>query len=192
MNDPAGWLLLVVGTVGLLLVVVGAAGMAPSAADLKAAGHSIVDFELARTGARARAILHAWGPKGRQAAIDNLLADVPFLLGYGLVLAVLAWAPANELAAATSPDAGTLSRALAIAAVVAALLDVIEDLCLCKVLARWDEHRSSASGSSSNDLWISRWAAIAAIAASIKFAIVLAVIVWVGLFVWPVLLVSSM
>jgi hypothetical protein len=172
-----GWVAAAMIVGGAALTVAGMIGMKQSTPAMRARGPGIVEFELAGSRRRTEAILRAWRRDGCDAAHDNILADVPFLLGYGMLLSALALAPADRLAAVTSSDAGTLSRWLAYAAVAAALLDMIEDVCLLEVLHRW-----RTRGEISKVSWV------AAIAAAIKFPLVLAVIAWVVLFVWPALL----
>lgn len=165
--------------VGLALLVMGSVGMRESAATLKEGGAGIVAFEVARTPERAAHILRRWGVRGRQAAVDNLFADMPFLLGYGLLLAGLSWWSADRMGSRTSADAGTVCHVMAAVAMCAALLDMVEDTLLLRILRR-------------SPRAVEPWASTGAwLCASLKFLGIVVVIGWLVFFVVPVLVVAG-
>ncbi len=149
-------------------------------ATLKARGHGIVEFELARTPARASRIMRDWGQHGRESAVDSLFADLPFLFGYGLLLSALAWVPSTRIGEIAGSGAGSVCRWSAAVAACAALLDMVENMLLLRQLRRWN-------GSDAET-----WPAPAAWAcATLNFAGAAAVVAWSVCFVVPALVTAG-
>ena len=119
----------------LLIVVVLIVVFQGIEAQLKAAGSpgGIVALELAFTPARAAAIIQAWPARGADLARLALWLDFLFIAGYaGGLVALLVQLAANPALAAW---ARALQR-LAALPLVAALLDVSENICLLTVVRR--------------------------------------------------------
>lgn len=104
-------------------------------AQLQAAGSpgGVVELEMAFTPARAAAIIQAWPAGGADLARLALWLDFLFIIGYAGGL----WALLVQLAAnpALASWAGVLRR-LALLPLIAALLDVSENICLLLVVRR--------------------------------------------------------
>jgi hypothetical protein len=121
----------------------------------------IVAFELAGTATRAAAILDAWDAGARAAARrQTFWDDVLYVPLY--VVALSAWA-AWGARRATSPGTARLGAALAWAMLAAGALDLVENRQLLAQL----ENGADA-----------RRAALAAVCAAVKFAIVLATLAY--------------
>lgn len=177
-DDLSGTAQIVLAAAFGALTILGIVLMAPSAKKLKATGGpGIVALELAGSDDKVRVVLAQWGTRGRKSAAQNLAADLPFLVGYGGLLAVLLSSGADTIAAKTWSWTGTASRALALLAIAAAVLDLIENACLWRVV--------TTTGS------VQPTAAIAKIAAYLKFALVIVAVVWLALVVVPILLVPA-
>lgn len=149
---------------GLFLLVLGVGALAlPSFGRMDLRDVSILDLELMRTSANAVGYVSRLGPDGVDAAKTSIYLDFPFLVLYALALsascAVLA-ARAAERGRSTLASAG---RAIAWAAPVAAALDAIENVALLQVLSdRVDQP----------------WPGIAFVFASVKFALLAVVVVY--------------
>jgi hypothetical protein len=113
--------------------VVYAVGLAPAEAVLTARGHGIVAFELARIAANVDAMVADWGAEGVSAARASLLWDLAFIPGYVLVL----WGAARLLDTAPARRAATW-------ALVAGVLDLVEDLALFRALDHPDDRAWAA------------------------------------------------
>ena len=144
----------------LLVLALAAASIAMSALGAPLATPAnptgIIGFELAGSAARAAAILASWDEAARQAAHTQTLWDFGFIALY--VVALAAWATGCTRRLPGGRAAG-LGAGLAHAMPVAGLLDVVENL---QILAQL------AGGASAGP------AAVAALCAALKFAIVAA------------------
>ncbi|GAA1560478.1 hypothetical protein GCM10009789_12200 [Kribbella sancticallisti] len=155
--------------------------MARTAGDLRqTGGPDIVAFELAGSTKQSREILTAWGPAGWQAAKRNIHADFPFILGYTGVLAIPALVSADTIGRQTWPSTEGIGIAIAIAVVLAGLLDVAEDVLLLSVLS---------SANKADDL--QPHALAAKVCALIKFSLIALAIVWLILVAFPVVLTAA-
>lgn len=100
-------------------------------ARLKDAGAGIVDFELARTFNRSFEIIAGWTEADViGTAKSSVLLDFPFLVLYGLSLAIAAAGLGRRLTERRYQPAGRWGPAIAWAAVAGALLDAAENACL--------------------------------------------------------------
>jgi hypothetical protein len=133
------------------LVVGCGAAQLPALTAMDAAGADVLAFELMATSARAEQVLAEWGEVGQAAAADQLRWDVGFLLGYGLLL----WLVATAVGA---------SGRVAVLGPLAAAADALENASLAVVL----------SGTTSQP-----WPALAAAFAAVKFALLAAWVVGV-------------
>jgi hypothetical protein len=178
-HGTALWVLL---AVALALAFLGTIMMGHQAKIMKeAGGPGIVPFEKAGTTKNARAILSQWGEQGQAAAKRNLAWDFVFILGYGLGLSVLVGASAVPVGRLSWPLVGEMARWIAWLVVLAALLDVVENWCLFRVLAGANQPNSTLQPE----------AHLARACALWKFGLVEVAIVWlllcVLLLVWAFL-----
>ena len=125
--------------------------------------HGIIEFEMTWTVERARQILTDWSPAARQAMRSSVLFDFPFIPAYVALLGALCLLTAR----AVSGGAQAVGPALAVLAVVAGLLDVVENLCLLRMLDGPPESPSALL------VTLASWAA------AVKFALVFGCIFYV-------------
>ncbi len=143
-------------------VLISRAFVAPETA-MRARGAGIVDYELAFSAERAGAMLTAWGSQGQEAARVSLLIDFGFIPSYAVALAGI-----TLLIARAQP--GVLKAAglrIALAPILAAPLDVLENLMLLLMLGQTVVSPIPPL--------------VTGVAASIKFALLLAALLY-----WPV------
>jgi hypothetical protein len=94
-------------------------------------GKGIVEFELAGSAAKAKAILESWGESGRKAAAFNLGFDYLFILGYSTFMTLMClWASMRSV----NPRAMMLGVFLAWMQWTAGLLDCTENAALLRIL----------------------------------------------------------
>ena len=149
---------------GLFILTLGVGALAlPSLGRMDLRGVSILDIELMRTSENAGQQVALLGSSGVDAAQMSIYLDFPFLVLYALALsaacAVLA-ARAAERGASSLAAAG---RLMAWAAPVAAALDAVENVALLRVL----------DGQTGQP-----WPGIAYGFASVKFALLALVVVY--------------
>ncbi len=162
MRDPFGWLPIAYrGRAFTSLALLAIALMAtlnilgvPLRSEASPAG--IISYEFAGSLPAAERILEAWGEEGRVAAGLNLGLDFLFLFAYGAAIALGCVIAARSLKA-RSRILGTVGTILAWAVIAAALLDVMENYALIRILL--------GSGTAS-------LAAVARGCATIKFSLV--------------------
>ena len=130
------------------------AGQLSALNDMKSRGTDVFGMEFVRTQARAEKMLAGWGPDGKSAARRQLTIDYPFLVSYGLLLA------GGALAAG-----GRLARRFAWAGIGAAAFDAVENTSLLIVIAG---HTAQP------------WPALASAAATVKFLLLAATIVYIA------------
>lgn len=173
--EPQGITLLTLTAAALVLVLVGMGLMSKPRREIRAAGGpGMLAFELAGTDRAVRAILDRWGEEGQQAARRQLVADFVFIAGYTAALVALAGGSVDTVAQRSwlgFADAGAL---LAWGALVAGVLDVIENACLLRILAGASERAVNIAAA-----WVARVAAVA------KFFLLGVVIAWLLLWVLP-------
>jgi hypothetical protein len=97
-------------------------------------GPGIVPFEVAGTSDRAEEILAEWGEEGQDDARVSLIVDYPYLVAYGIFLAVACTVGADRLARRGFERLARAGPAIGWGAVVAAALDAIEDAALLSVI----------------------------------------------------------
>lgn len=115
-------------------LVVGALQL-PSLGDMSDRGVGIVDFELARTSARAAQYYGELGGSGRDAARTSLYLDYPYLVLYGLFFAAACVVVAARGAERGMARLSRLGRLLAVGALIGAACDAVENAALLRVLA---------------------------------------------------------
>jgi hypothetical protein len=146
---------------------------------MKQRGSGIVPFERAGSDQRARQILTGWGATGRASAKRDLLLDVPLIVVYSVGLATMLSAAAHSLSATSWPWVGSVDRALAWAPIIAGTLDLIEDVCLWLVIARFESAVPKP---------VSPWRAVARLCATAKFVALIVGAAWLLLVVAPMLI----
>jgi hypothetical protein len=131
--------------------------------DRPLAPYTIVDFELARTPARAEQLLGAWGAAGQNTAREALYIDFGFMPAYALFFSGLTLLTAR----AARGRVQTLGLWLALAPFAAWLCDAVENLALLRVLAAPNAPSAAAL-------------TLANACATLKFALLLACLLY-----WP-------
>ena len=155
--------LVVLGLFALMLVV-GALAL-PAIGEMADRGVGIVEYELARTTAEAERLNALLGEEGREALRTSLWLDYPFLVAYGAFGAACSLVLAARATDRGRAALGRVGRWVAVAPLVAALCDAIENVALFRVGAGHTDQP---------------WPALAFGFASAKFAL-LAVAVLYGL-----------
>jgi hypothetical protein len=162
---------LAVGVSAALLGGLGIAFMAEPGRLMRRRGAGIIAFELAGSATRLNAIRNTWGDAGQSAACKSLLVDtVLFVPGYALLTSIVAAGCADEVAFRTTTSFGGITRVVAWLALVAGSLDLVENLALALVL-----HGHVAV-----------WGRVSQACAGLKFAAIGASVLWLALFVIPV------
>jgi hypothetical protein len=141
----------------IVLTVVAAVGFVIIGGRMQALGVDIVALEFVWTPERTRALLDAWGPEKHEAARKSLWLDFPFIVTYALLLMGLVLFAARG----SSGWCQGLGLGLALMPWLAGLLDVVENLCLLRVLATPTEPPSALL------------VGLAGACATVKFALVL-------------------
>jgi hypothetical protein len=107
----------------------------PSLETMSDHGTGVIELELMRTTGKAHEVLSEYGAEGRSAARTSLWLDYPYLVAYALFLSlacVAIYVRARRLARTRWAAVGA---ALAWAALLAGLLDAVENAALLRVLA---------------------------------------------------------
>jgi hypothetical protein len=98
-------------------------------------GRTILDFEFARSHARATQIIAEWGAKGRSAAHLSLLLDYGYMISYGLFFALAGFAVRDAARAHGWRRLATLGAVVPFFALAAASFDASENVALLLTLA---------------------------------------------------------
>ena len=120
-------------------------------------GVGVVEFELARTEEKASEYYGALGEAGRDEARKQLYLDFPYLVLYGLFYAGAAIVVAARATKRQMPRLARWGAPVAVAGLVAAACDAVENLALLRVL---DGHTDQP------------WPGIAFVFATAKFALI--------------------
>lgn len=169
---PSKPILIGVTLLGLIVSILLRPELARAEAEMKAAGDfGIVAYELAFTDDQADRILKAWKEPGQAAALSSLLIDFAFMPAYAFLFSGLTLLLARSLPA----RAAAVGRWLALGQWAAAILDAVENIALLRLLGM--------EGAVTPTLPL-----IAGIAASIKFALLgAAVVYWLaGSIIWVI------
>jgi len=126
-------------------------------------GVGIIEFELARTADKASEYYGDLGETGRDEARTSLYLDYPYLILYGLLYAAAALVVAARAAERGMPRLARWGRPVAVAALVAAACDAVENAALLRVL---DGHTDQP------------WPGIAFTFASAKFLLITAAVLY--------------
>ncbi|WP_163996959.1 hypothetical protein [Pyxidicoccus caerfyrddinensis] len=127
-------------------------------------GGDIIALEFIWTPERARALLDAWGPVKHSAAWDSVVLDFAFIPAYAALLMGLVLLVARG----SSGRLQRLGLGLALMPWVAGLFDVVENLCLLRILDVPVSQLPSAS-----------LTVVAGVCAALKFALVIACALYV-------------
>lgn len=163
-------------------VVSGALMRGPIRTMKSASGVGIVPFALAGTDQRAREILTGWGEDGVAAARRSLHLDFTFLVGYAGLGALLAGCSADPVGDAGWSWLTPVGWGAAAGAVLAGVLDAIENVALLRAI------RSSLD----SDVDVSSDARVARRAATTKFVLAYLVAGWLVLVVVPLLVLDQL
>lgn len=150
------WVVLL-GVSGVVTVVVGLVMRR-----LSPAPGAMIELELAGTIERADALLAKWGPGSAVRLAAAVGLDYVFLVAYGVFLGGLAWWASSV---ATAGWIRVVLQVLAVAQVIAAGLDAIENCGLLRYLV--GDRRAG-------------WLRVARLAALVKFSLVLGGILWIS------------
>ena len=131
------------------------AAAAPSIETMRDRGAGVIAFETAGSTDRAEEILREWGEPGRSAARESLYLDYPFLVFAGLFFAGACFAVSERARRLGRERFARLGIAAALAALVAAVADALEDVALLVVAGNNPEQP---------------WPGLALAFASVKFA----------------------
>jgi hypothetical protein len=150
---------------GLLVATLAVGALAlPALGDMGDRGVGIVEFELSRTTAKASEYYGDLGDSGRDSARESLYLDYPFLVVYGFFYAALCLLVAARAAERGMAGFARWGRPLAIAGLLSAACDAVENAALLRVLAGHTDQP---------------WPGIAFSFASTKFLLSAAVLVYV-------------
>jgi hypothetical protein len=153
---------------GLIVLGLFLASMAVGALALPALGDmgdvGIIEFELARTSEKASEFYGELGEKGRDAARESLYLDYPYLVLYALFYAAACVVVAARAAERGMDRLARLGRPLAWGAFAAAACDAVENVALLRVL---DGHTDQP------------WPGIAFSFAAVKFALLIAAVLYI-------------
>jgi hypothetical protein len=116
------------------LTAVSGLAMLPAMATMGSHGASLLDFESAGSVVRSQEILGEWGDSGKTAMWWQLALDLPFLVGYGLLLAGGCAAVAGRALAARRPGLARAATVIAWFGPIAAAADFLQDVSLALVL----------------------------------------------------------
>lgn len=127
-------------------------------------GVGVIEFELARTAEKASEYYGELGEAGREEARTQLYLDFPYLVLYGLLYAAACLVVAARGAARGMTRVAAWGRSFAVAGLVGAACDAVENLALLRVL---DGHTDQP------------WPGIAFTFASAKFLLITAAVLYV-------------
>lgn len=160
----AVWPLSITASVAILL----AFGPLNAPLQTGAAPLGMISYELARTEADATAILGSWDEPARLAAAFSLGLDYLFMVSYATAIGLACW----RIGARQNGWAATAGRVLALGLLLAALLDGAENWAL------WQQLQHGAVAALAQLAWV---------AASVKFALVAAGLLYAlggGILTW--------
>jgi hypothetical protein len=128
---PPAWLTNVGVVIGLgIIVFLSSMAIGAAATSMTEHGVSVDDFQLAGTSAKAELAYNDLGHDGRRAAWWFLAFELPFLVGYGLLLSAGCAFAAQRLAAAGAERLARLARFATAFGLLAAGSDLIQNSAL--------------------------------------------------------------
>jgi hypothetical protein len=132
---PPAWLTNVGVTIGLgIIVLLSSMAIGTAATSMTEHGVSVDDFQFAGTSAKAEQAYNDLGQDGRHAAWRFLGFELPFLLGFGLLLCAGCAFAALRLTAAGLERLARIARFAAIFGLLAAASDLAQNSALAVVL----------------------------------------------------------
>lgn len=132
---PPAWLTNVGVVIGLgLIVLLSSMAIGTAATSMTEHGVSVDDFQFAGTSAKAEQAYDDLGQDGRHAAWRFLGFELPFLIGFGLLLCAGCAFAALRLAAAGLERLARIARFAAIFGLLAGASDLIQNSALAVVL----------------------------------------------------------
>jgi hypothetical protein len=128
---PPAWLTNVGVVIGLgIIVLLSSMAIGAAATSMTEYGASVGDFQFAGTSAKAELAYNELGHDGRRAAWWFLVLELPFLIGYGLLLCAGCAFAALRLAAAGFERFARIARFAAVFGLLAAGSDLIQNSAL--------------------------------------------------------------
>ena len=128
---PPAWLTNVGVVIGLgLIVLLSSMAIGAAATSMTEHGVSVGDFQFAGTSAKAELAYNQLGQNGRRSAWWFLAFELPFLVGYGLLLCASCAFAARQLAAAGAERLARLARFSVVFGLLAAGSDLIQNSAL--------------------------------------------------------------
>jgi len=120
-----------------LAALTAAAGVAmlPAMSTMSDHGASVIDFEFAGSVERSKEIVAGWGHVGKAAAWRQLALDVPFLIGYGLLLFAACTALGRRAEAAGRERLHSMATTVTWFGPAAACADMVQNISLALILA---------------------------------------------------------
>jgi disulfide bond formation protein DsbB len=132
---PPAWLTNVGVVIGLgLIILVSSLAIGAQATSMTEHGVSVDDFQFAGTSAKAEQAYGDLGQDGRRAAWRFLGFELPFLVGFGLLLCASCAFATRQLAAAGAERLARIARFAVIFGLLAAGSDLIQNSALAVVL----------------------------------------------------------
>jgi hypothetical protein len=132
---PPVWLTQVGVVIGLgIVILLSSMAIAAAGTAMTEHGVSIGDFQTAGTSAKAQRTYEELGEAGRRDAWAFLGFELPFLVGYGLLLCAGCAFAAARLAAAGAERLARVARFVAAFGLLAAACDLIQNSALAVVL----------------------------------------------------------
>jgi hypothetical protein len=132
---PPAWLTNVGVVIGLgIVVLLSSMAIGAAATTMTEHGVSVGDFQFAGTSVKAELAYNELGEDGRRAAWWFLALELPFLVGYGLLLSAGCAFAAGRLAAAGAERLARIARFAAVFGLLAAGSDLIQNSALAVIL----------------------------------------------------------
>jgi hypothetical protein len=132
---PPGWLTNVGVVISLgLIVLVSSLAIGAPATTMARRGVSVVDLQSAGTSAKAERAHDDLGHEGRRAAWWFLALELPFMLGYGLLLCAGCAFAARRLAATGAERLARMARFAVVFGLLAAACDLVQNAAVAGVL----------------------------------------------------------
>lgn len=132
---PPAWLTNVGVVIGLgIVVLLSSMAIGAAATSMTEHGVSVDNFQFAGTSAKAELAYNELGHDGRRAAWWFLALELPFLIGYGLLLCAGCAFAAIRLAAVGAERLARIARFVAALGLLAAGSDLIQNSALAVIL----------------------------------------------------------
>lgn len=140
--SPASWR----RTAAILAAVVTGCTQIPAAVAAERDGPGLLAFELSGTTRRADIALDTWSAQTASLVRYSLLLDMVFVLAWAAILWRLTLSAADAATAARRPRWAAVGRGLAVAVLVAAVLDLVQNGALAVIAGGHTEQPYPAIG----------------------------------------------